>query len=250
MAGHSKWANIKRRKGAVDAARGKLFTKLVKEITIAARLGGGDIDGNPRLRAAVTAAKSNSMPAENISRAVKKGTGALDGPPVEEIIYEGYGSGGIAYLVECQTDNRNRTSAEVRAAFSKHGGNLGTSGSVAWMFKKAGQFALDGAKHTEEEIMEVAIEAGAEDVQVEGGSIMVTCEPTNFARVLDGLEAARVKIELAEFVMLPVNSICVPGDSIAKVLQLVDRLEGLDDVISVHGNFDIDEAEIEALMAS
>jgi YebC/PmpR family DNA-binding regulatory protein len=250
MSGHSKWATIKRKKGAIDAARGKVFTKLVREVTTAARIGGGDINGNPRLRAAVAAAKAARMPADNIDRAIKKGTGALEGPPVEETFYEGYASGGVALYVEAQTDNRNRTTAEVRAAFAKLGGNLGAAGSVGWMFKSRGQFVFDAEKHGEDDVMEAALEAGAEDVRSEGSSVVVECEFKAFAQVMDHFDAKGLKYESAELTMVPDSTVKVTGPDAEKVLRLVERLEDLDDVQKVYGNFDIDESELERIAAA
>jgi len=249
MAGHSKWSNIKRRKGAVDAARGKLFTKLVKEITTAARLGGADPDANPRLRVAIVAAKSNSMPAENITRGIKKGTGELEGMVIDEINYEGYGAGGVAFFVETQTDNRNRTSAEVRSAFTKNVGSMGASGSVAWMFQKCGQFTFDASSFNEEEMMEAALEAGAQDVRLEGDHWVVVSEPTDFTDVLDAFDKAGLQYTSAEFTMVAENTVGVAGKEAKQVLRLLDKLEDLDDVMKVHANYEIDDAEMEQLFS-
>lgn len=250
MSGHSKWATIKRKKGEIDAKRGKVFTKLVREITTAARMGGGDINGNPRLRAAVTSAKAGRMPADNIDRAIKKGTGALEGPPVEEISYEGYGPGGVAVFVEAQTDNRNRTSSEVRAAFTKLNGNLGATGSVGWMFHKRGQFVFDAQKYTEDQIMEAALDAGGDDVRSDSDSIVVFCELRAFTQLLDHFDAQGLKYESAELTMISENQVKVSGGDAEKVLRLVERLEDLDDVQKVHANFDIDESELERIAAA
>jgi YebC/PmpR family DNA-binding regulatory protein len=250
MSGHSKWATIRRKKGEIDAKRGKIFTKLVREITTAARIGGGDIDGNPRLRSAVLAAKSASMPADNIARAIKKGTGALEGPAPEETQYEGYGPGGVALVVEAQTDNRNRTTSEIRAAFTKAGGNLGAVGSVAWMFHKRGVFSFDAEKYTEDQVMSVALDAGAEDVRQEGDVWVVVCEFHAFAHVVNAFDAAGLAYESGELTMVPENHVKVAGEDAEKVLRLVERLEDLDDVQKVHANFDIDEAELERISAS
>ena len=247
MSGHSKWATIKRKKGELDAKKGKIFTKVVREITTAARLGGGDISGNPRLRAAVALAKAERMPADNIDRAIKKGTGALEGPPVEETSYEGYGPGGVAVFVEAQTDNRNRTTSEVRAAFSKLGGNLGAAGSVGWMFNKRGVFTFDAKKYSEEELMDVALDAGAEEIRADGEMIVVEGDPKLFAQLMDRFEAQNIKFESAELTMLPGNSIKVGGTDAEKIVRLVERLEDLDDVQKVYANFDIDEAELERI---
>lgn len=244
MSGHSKWSTIKRKKGAADAKKGKIYTKLVREVTTAARLGGGDPSGNPRLRAAIAAAKVGRMPSENIDRAIKRGTGELEGPPVEEVNYEGYGPGGVAVFVEAQTDNRNRTSSEVRATFTKNDGNLGTDGSVAWIFTKRGQFVFDAGKHTEEELMEAALEAGADDVSDDGDSIIVLTDPQDFASVMDHFEKVGLACDSAALTMLPANSVKVTGRDAEKVLRLVERLEDLDDVQQVYANFDIDEAEL------
>ena len=250
MSGHSKWSTIKRKKGAADAKKGKIFTKLVREITTAARLGGGDAGANPRLRAAIAAAKAERMPAENIDRAIKKGTGDLDGPPVEETTYEGYGPGGVAILVEAQTDNRNRTSAEVRSAFNKNNGSPANVGSVSYLFKQQGQFTFDAAKYAEEELMEVALEAGAEDVQNEGDVFVVVSDPKAFATVLDHLEKAGMTYENAQLTMVPDTIVKVTGQDAERVLRLVEKLEDLDDVQNVYANFDIDEADLERIAAA
>lgn len=248
MSGHSKWATIKRKKGELDAKKGKVFTKLVREITTASRMGGSDIGGNPRLRAAVQAAKAARMPADNIERAIKKGAGALEGPPVEEMAYEGYGPGGVAFYVEAQTDNRNRTSSEVRASFTKLGGNMGTAGSVAWLFRARAVFWLardeDGAID-EDRALEICLEAGALDVRGEPEHIVVEGEGKDFAPLLDALEAAKVPIAQAELTKLPENLIKVTGEDAARCLKLADRLEDLDDVQRVFANFDIDETELQ-----
>jgi YebC/PmpR family DNA-binding regulatory protein len=247
MAGHSKWSNIKRRKGAVDAQRGKVFTKLVREITTAARLGGADPDGNPRLRAAIVAARSQSMPAENVTRAVKKGAGDLDGPPMEDCQYEGYGPGGVALFIEAQTDNRNRTSADIRAAFNKMGGNLGAPGSVAWMFKKVGLFVFDHDRYSEEEVMDVALDAGADDVSVEDDSVHVMCDPKDFNDILDQFDRRNLTYATAELTMQSDNQTKVEGKNADTLFKLIDRLEDLDDVQKVHANFDLDDSELARL---
>lgn len=250
MSGHSKWATIKRKKGAADAQRGKLFTKLVREITTAARIGGGDPGGNPRLRTAIAAAKAQSMPADKIERAIKKGTGELEGEVIEEIAYEGYGPGGVAIYVEAQTDNRNRTTADVRTVFSKNNGNLGAANSVAWMFHKRGTLSFDASKYTEDQILEVALDAGADDVRADGDVLQVTTDPKHFADVLDRFEKKGVKYTNAELTMVPENTVKVSGEQAERVLRLVERLEELDDVQKVHANFDIDNAELERIAAS
>ncbi|MBL8472792.1 MAG: YebC/PmpR family DNA-binding transcriptional regulator [Rhodocyclaceae bacterium] len=234
MAGHSKWANIQHRKGRQDAKRGKVFTKLIKEVTVAARMGGGDPNFNPRLRLAIDKAKAENMPGDNIDRAVKRGTGELEGVSYEEVRYEGYGVGGAAVVVDCLTDNRVRTVAEVRHALSKNGGNLGTDGSVAFMFKHCGQF-LFAPGSSEDKIMEAALDAGAEDVLAnEDGSIEVICAPADFAAVRDGLEKAGCKPELAEITMKALNETALAGDDAIRMQKMLDALEDLDDVQEVY----------------
>ena len=238
MAGHSKWANIKHKKAATDAKRGKLFTRLIKEITVAAKHGGGDPNFNPRLRLAIDKAKADNMPADNIERAIKRGTGELEGVSYEEVRYEGYGIGGAAVMVDCLTDNKTRTVADVRHAFSKYGGNLGTDGSVAFQFKHCGQIILaPGAD--EDKIMEVALDAGAEDVvHNEDDSIEVITAPANeeFAAVVDALSKAGLKPEFAEITMKPENEIGLAGDDVVKMQKILDALESLDDVQNVYSN--------------
>ncbi|MDD2465142.1 MAG: YebC/PmpR family DNA-binding transcriptional regulator [Desulfobulbus sp.] len=240
MSGHSKWSTIKRKKGANDAKRGKIFTKLIKEITIAAKMGGGDIEGNPRLRSAVTAAKSENMPKDNIDRAIKKGTGDLDGAIYEEILYEGYGPGGVAVLVETMTDNKNRTVADVRHFFAKSGGNLGESGCVAWMFDKKGAISVDKEGVAEEELMDIALEAGAEDVVDDEDSFQILTAPEAFNDVVEQLEKGNVKFTEATISMIAKNTIDVTEEKTARsLLRLLDNLEDHDDVQKVHANFDI-----------
>ena len=238
MAGHSKWANIKHKKAATDAKRGKLFTRLIKEITVAAKHGGGDPNFNPRLRLAIDKAKADNMPADNIERAIKRGTGELEGVSYEEVRYEGYGIGGAAVMVDCLTDNKTRTVADVRHAFSKYGGNLGTDGSVAFQFKHCGQIILaPGAD--EDKVMEVALDAGAEDVlHNEDDSIEVITAPANeeFAAVVDALSKAGLKPEFAEITMKPENEIELAGDDVVKMQKILDALESLDDVQNVYTN--------------
>lgn len=248
MAGHSKWSNIKRKKGVVDAARGKLFTKLVKEITTAARLGGGDVGANPRLRLAISAAKSNSMPADNIERGIKKGTGELAGVVIDEIDYEGYGPAGVAYYVETQTDNRNRTTAEVRSAFTKSGGSMGASGSVAWMFKKCGLFTFDAGNLSEDAMMDAALEAGAQDVNFQDGQWVVMSDPGDFAQVLDHFDKVAMHYESAQFTMVAEDTLRVAGKEAEQVLRLMEKLEDLDDVMNVHANFEIEDAQMERIL--
>jgi len=242
VAGHNKWSKIKRKKGVNDAKRGALFTKLIREITVAAREGGGSVDFNARLRLAVDTAKAASMPAENIDRAIKKGTGELEGASYEEVTYEGYGPGGVALFIECLTDNTNRTVADVRHALTKADGSLGTDGSVAWQFDRKGQVVIDASRHTEEKVFEAAIEAGAEDVTGDGEEFVVTSDPADFAAVQSGLQAAGVEISSAELTRISKNEIAVTGKDAEKLLRLLDTLDDLDDVQKVHTNADIDEA--------
>jgi len=248
MSGHSKWANIKRKKGANDAKRGKIFTRLIKEITVAARAGGGDIEGNPRLRTAVAAAKAENMPKDNITRAIKKGTGEIAGEVYDEIRYEGYGPGGVAVLVDCMTDNKNRTVADVRHAFAKNNGNLGETGCVAWMFQQRGLIQVEKSGITEEELMDLALEAGAEDVVEEETEFQVLTAPEDFNGVRDALEEAGIKFIEAAVTMIPENNIEVTDEGIAKnLLRMLETLEDHDDVQNVYANFDIDDALMEQL---
>ena len=242
MAGHSKWANIQHRKGRQDAKRGKIFTRLIKEITVSARLGGGDPATNPRLRLAIDKARENNMPGDNIQRAIQRGTGELEGVAYEEIRYEGYGVGGAAVMVDCMTDNRTRTVADVRHAFTKNGGNLGSDGSVAYLFTHCGQFVLaPGA--TEDKVMEVALEAGADDVIAnDDGSIEVICAPGDFAAVKAAFDKAGLKPELAEITMKPTTEVALAGDDAAKMRRLLDALEGLDDVQQVYTTAALEDA--------
>jgi YebC/PmpR family DNA-binding regulatory protein len=234
MAGHSKWANIKHKKAAQDAKRGKVFTRLIKEITVASRLGGSDADTNPRLRLAVDKAYEANMPKENIERAIKRGSGELEGVHYEEVRYEGYGIAGAAVMIDCMTDNKTRTVADVRHAFAKYGGNLGTDGSVAFLFKHCGQLVFaPGA--SEDAIMEAAIEAGAEDVIAnDDGSIEVITAPNDFVRVKDALQRAGLRPELAEITMKPATEMSLSGEDAAKMQRLLDALESLDDVQEVY----------------
>lgn len=241
MAGHSKWANIRHKKGKEDAKRGKVFTRLTKEITVAARMGGGDITANPRLRTAVTAARAENMPKDNIERAIKKGTGELEGVNYEEITYEGYGAGGAAVIVECMTDNKNRTVGEVRHAFSKCGGNLGANGCVAWMFDKKGLLIVEREAADEDLIMETAIEAGAEDVREEEDVFEIITEPADFEAVREAIEGADIRISMAEVTMIPQNTSEVEGKEASQIMRLVDMLEDNDDVQKVHTNADLPE---------
>jgi YebC/PmpR family DNA-binding regulatory protein len=242
MAGHSKWANIKHKKAAADAKKGKVWTRLIKEIQVAARMGGGEIDSNPRLRLAVDKAYDANMPKDNINRAIQRGTGGVDGANYEEIRYEGYGIGGAAIIVDTMTDNRTRTVAEVRHAFSKFGGNMGTDGSVSFMFDHVGQF-LFAPGTAEDKLMEAALEAGADDVVTnDDGSIEVLCPPNDFPKVKTALEAAGFKAELAEVTMKPQTEVEFTGDDAVKMQKLLDALENLDDVQEVYTNAAIVEA--------
>jgi YebC/PmpR family DNA-binding regulatory protein len=246
MSGHSKWHTIKHKKGALDAKRGKIFTKLIKEITVAARVGGsGDVDQNARLRKVVNDAKGMNMPNDTIDRAIKRGTGELEGVNYEEITYEGYGIGGVAVLVETMTDNRNRTVAELRHLFSKNGGNLGEAGSVAWMFDKKGYFVVDKAAKSEDELFEIALEAGADDVQDEGDVFEIYAAPENFEAVQEALKKSGVETQAAEISMIPQNYIRLEGDDAKKMLKLYEAVEDNDDVQNIYANFDIDESEME-----
>ncbi len=239
MAGHSKWANIRFRKGAQDAKRGKLFTKLIREITVAARAGGGDPDANPRLRAAMDKARANSMPKDNIERAVSRGTGDLEGADYEEIRYEGYGPGGVAVMVDCMTDNRNRTVADVRHAFSKFGGNLGADGSVGYLFNQVGLLSFPG-DIDEDRVMEAAIEAGAEDVVVDaGGAIEVLTDPQDFETVRDAMSSAGLAPEEAEVTMRAATTTVLGTAEAGSMVKLLETLEELDDVQQVYSNADI-----------
>jgi YebC/PmpR family DNA-binding regulatory protein len=242
MAGHSKWANIQHRKGRQDAKRGKIFTKLIKEITVSARMGGGDTAMNPRLRAAVAAAKEENMPSDNITRAIKKGTGELEGVSYEEIRYEGYGINGAAIIIDCLTDNRQRAVMDVRHALTKHGGNLGTDGSVAFMFKHCGQLVFEPGV-SEDAVMEVALEAGAEDVITDDdGSIEVVTAPGDFVTVKEALEAAGLKAVMAQVTMKSLNEVVFTGDDAVKMQKILDMLEDLDDVQDVYTSAVIEEA--------
>ncbi len=241
MAGHSKWANIQHRKGRQDAKRGKIFTKLIKEITVAARLGGGDADMNPRLRAAVAEAKEENMPSDNITRAIKKGTGELEGVNYEEIRYEGYGINGAAIIIDCLTDNKQRAVMDVRHALSKHGGNLGTDGSVAFLFKHCGSIVFEPGV-SEDKVMEAALEAGAEDIVTdEDGSIEVITPPNDFLAVKEALEAAGLKPAMAEVTMKPNMETVFEGDDAVKMQKILDALDDLDDVQDVYTTAIIEE---------
>ncbi len=248
MAGHSKWANIKHKKGAEDAKRGKIFTRLVKEIIVAARMGGGDPNANPRLRSVIQSAKQQNLPKENLERAIKKGTGELEGVNYEEITYEGYGPGGAAVFVESLTDNRNRTVADVRHLFNKHGGNLGENGCVAWMFDKKGWIPVKKADVDEDALMEIALEAGAEDIRDEGDDVFeVITTPDAFEAVCEALDAANIPYEDAEVTMLPQTTVSLTGTDAEKMFKLMNALDDHDDVQKVNTNADIPDAVIAAM---
>jgi YebC/PmpR family DNA-binding regulatory protein len=241
MSGHSKWATIKHAKGAADAKRGQIFTKLIKEISIAARMGGGSLDGNPRLRTAILKARAANMPRDNIERAVKKGTGELDGVNYEELVYEAYGSGGVAIFIEVLTDNKNRAAADIRNILTRAGGQLATSGSVSRLFKRQGVITMDGEKYTEDAVMEVAIEGGAEDVSLQDGIIEVTTAPEDFENVLNALQAKEFETMSAEISMVAEAEVTLDNDGTAKALKLIDKLEENDDVQNVYTNIAIPE---------
>jgi YebC/PmpR family DNA-binding regulatory protein len=247
MSGHSKWATIKHKKAATDAKRGKQFTKIIKEITIAAR-SGGDPDGNPRLRTAINDAKNVSMPADNIKRAIMRGTGELEGGQIDEIMFEGYGPGGAAVLVATATDNRNRTVSEIRHMFSKNGGNLGEQGSVAWMFERKSQIILDAEKAPgEDALMALVLDAGADDLRAEDGSWEVLSGPEVHVHVLEAIQKAGIPTESAEIAMIPKNLMKLEGKTAAAMMKLSEALEEHDDVQNVYSNFDVDEKDMEAL---
>ncbi len=249
MSGHSKWSTIKRKKGAVDAKRGKVFTKIIKEIMVAARTGGGDVGSNPRLRSAVLAAKAENMPKDNIDRAIKKGTGELEGVTYEEITYEGYGPGGVAMLVQVLTDNKNRTVADVRHIFSKHNGNLGETGCVSWMFENKGLILVDKGGVDEDKLLEVALDAGALDVKDNGKEFEVTVAPAAYEAVKKKTEETGFKPTYAELTMVPQTTIKLAGKEAEQMLKLMEGLEDSDDVQKVYANFDIAEEEMERLSA-
>jgi len=246
MSGHSKWHSIKHKKGALDAKRGKLFTKFIKEITVAARSGGGDPDGNARLRKAIADAKAGNMPNDTIDRAIRRGTGEEEGVHYEEITYEGYGPRGVALLIESMTDNRNRTVAEIRHIFSKNGGNLGESGSVGWMFDKKGYIVVSKSAKPEEELFDIAIEAGADDLRDDEDNFEIITSPENFEAVSNALKAAGIEPQVAEVEMVPQNYIRLEGSDARQMLKLMEALEDHDDVQKVSANFDISEADMAA----
>ncbi len=246
MSGHSKWATIKHKKGALDAKRGKIFTRLIKEITIAAKGGGGDPDGNPRLRTAIAAAKAENMPADNIKRAIQKGTGELEGASYEEIVFEGYGPGGVAIIVETLTDNRNRAVSEIRHAFAKNGGNLGETGSVSYMFSKKGVIVVAKSAADEDKLTEIALEAGAEDLADEGDNWEITCSPKDFEAVLNAIKATGIPTEMAEITMVASTYTKLEGATANAMLRLLETIEDLDDTQNVYSNFDMDEESVPA----
>ena len=247
MSGHNKWSTIKHKKGAADAKRGKVFTKIIKELTVAAKMGGADPDANPRLRTAIDKAKSENMPKDNIERAIKKGSGGLEGVNYEETTYEGYGPGGVAVLVEVMTDNRNRTVSDVRSIFSKCNGNMGEAGCVSWLFDKKGLIVY--SKSTDfDALFEAALEAGADDVSAEEGQIEVVTEPSSFIEVRETLEKAGFKFESAEVTMIPQTMVKLEGKQAESMLKLMDRLEDNDDVQNVYANFDISDEDMEKMM--
>jgi len=247
MSGHSKWSSIKHKKGAADAKRGKIFSRLNKEITVAARIGGGDPNGNPRLRTAIQAAKAENMPKDNIERAIKKGTGELEGASYEEVNYEGYGPGGVAMLIDCLTDNKNRTVADIKHLFDRHGGNIGEPGCVAWMFEKKGLIVLDKDKVDEEILIDVALEAGAEDVRDGETEFEVVMDPADFEAVKKAFDDADFKYTLAEKSMIPQNTIKLEGKQANQMLNLMNALEDHDDISQVYANFDIPDEVLEAM---
>jgi len=246
MSGHSKWSTIKHKKAGKDAKRGRLFTKLIKELTVSARLGGGDPEGNPRLRSAVAVAKAANMPADNIKRAIQKGTGELPGVTYDEVVYEGYGPGGVAILLEVLTDNKNRTTAEIRHLLSKHGGNLGEPNSVAWIFEKKGFCVVPASATTEDRLMEIVLDAGADDLRSEEGEFHVVTAPDAFEGVRGALESAGIGTTEASLTMEPQNTVHIDGKRVEQCIKLLEVLEDHDDVQNVHANVEFDDADLEA----
>jgi YebC/PmpR family DNA-binding regulatory protein len=246
MSGHSKWATIKHKKGALDAKRGKIFTRLIKEITISAKQGGGDPDGNPRLRGAIAAAKAENMPADNIKRAIQRGTGELEGVNYEEITYEGYGPGGVAVIVDVLTDNKNRAVSEIRHAFSKNGGNLGESNSVSWMFTKKGVIVVAKNAVSEDRLTEVVLDAGADDLSDEGDNWEILCDPKEFEGVMNALKAAKITPEHGEVTMISSTYTKLEGAPANQMMRLLETLEDLDDAQNVYSNFDMAGQEVAA----
>jgi YebC/PmpR family DNA-binding regulatory protein len=249
MSGHNKWSTIKHKKGAADAKRGKIFSKLIKELTIAARHGGGDPDGNPRLRTAINTARAANMPKDNIERAIKRGTGEIAGANYEEVTYEGYGPGGVAVLIEGLTDNKNRTVAEVRHIFDKYSGNLGENGCVGWIFQRKGLISVVAKELSEDEVMELALEAGAQDVKAAGDTFEITAEVTDFETVRQAVEQKGWKIELAELTMFPQNTVKLEGKKAEQMLKMMDALDDNEDLQNVFANFDISEEEMMRISA-
>ncbi len=249
MAGHSKWKQIKRKKAVTDARRGALFTKLIREITIAAKQGGGDPNGNARLRTAIDAAKAENMPLDNIERAVKKGTGELEGVTYEEVSYEGFGPGGAALFIEATTDNANRTVAEIRHVFQRHGGNLGAANSVAWMFDRKAQVSVDATRANEDTVMEAALDAGAEDMVREGDLFLITGPASQLHQITEGLKAKKIPVQTAEIARLPKSTVKVEVKDAKHLLALIDALEEMDDIAKVSSNFDIDAEALAAATA-
>ncbi len=249
MSGHSKWHTIKHKKGAADARRGKVFTRLIKELTVAARAGGGDPDANPRLRTVIVEAKQHNMPADNIKRAIRRGTGEEEGLTYDEVTYEGYGPGGVAILVDTLTDNRNRTVGEIRHIFSKHGGNLGETNSVAWLFEKKGHVIVAKDKAGEEALMDAVIEAGADDIKDDGSAWEIVSAPDAHPAVVDAVKKIGVEPDSAQIAMLPQNYVKLEGRSAQQMLKLMEALEDHDDTRHVWSNFDVEEQEIEASLA-
>ena len=248
MSGHSKWASIKHKKGVVDAKRGQLFTKLIREITVAAREGGGNPDGNPRLRTAIERAKQANMPLENIEKAIKRGTGELEGVTYESCNFEGYGPGGVAIMIETLTDNKNRTSAEIRNIFSKKGGNLAGAGSVSWIFKKKGYFLIDKNQISEDEIYTISIEAGAEDIQPTEKNYEILCDPKDFEKIKEVFSKKGIKCEVAEISMIPSSKVKLSSEEdVKQLLSLIEALEEHDDVQKVYANFDISDEMMEKI---
>lgn len=245
MSGHSKWATIKHKKGALDAKRGKIFTRLIKEITMAAKSGGGDPEGNPRLRTAIAAAKAENMPADNIKRAVQRGTGELPGATYEEITFEGYGPGGVALIAEVTTDNRNRTVSEIRHAFGKNGGNLGEAGSVSWMFSKKGQIVIPKTAAKEDDLMNIVLENGGDDLNDDGDNWEVITAPAAFEQVLEAVKKGNIEVVHSEVGMVPQNYIKLEGASANQMIRLLEALEDHDDVQHVYSNFDVDQKQLE-----
>ena len=249
MSGHSKWHSIKHKKAKVDAARGKVFTKIIKELTVAARVGGGDVAMNPRLRGAVSSAKSANMPSKNIENAIKKGTGEMPGVVYEDIVYEGYGPAGVAVYMDAVTDNKNRTVAEIRFMLSKAGGNLGENGSVAWMFERKGMITVIKENHSEEELFELAIECGAEDMETNDDSFLIISSFEDFNQVQEDLESKNIDVQTAELTMIPKNTIQIEGKEAEQLMKLMTQIDDHDDIQNVYANFDISDDEMERILS-